>query len=188
MISTENGGAAASSERLFAMLYSQLRQMAQSALKRNGPQLALSPTTLLHEVYIDVSARDSLLFPDRARFMAYASRAMRGLIVDYVREGKAQKRGAAFEITALHSEHEHVDPEGDHATLARISDALDELSSLDPTLTEMIDLKFFCGYSFSEIANMRSISERTVQREWQKARLLLYRLMQQQPLQSGPAE
>lgn len=186
MMSTEDDCASASSERLFAMLYSQLRQMAQSALKRNGPQLTLSPTTLLHEVYLDVSARDSLLFPDRARFMAYASRAMRGLIVDYVREGKAQKRGSAFEITALGPEHERVDPEGDHANLARISDALDELSSLEPALTELVDLKFFCGYSFSEIASMRCISERTVQREWQKARLLLYRFMQQR--QSGASE
>jgi DNA-directed RNA polymerase specialized sigma24 family protein len=87
--------------QLFAMLYSQLRQMAQSALRRSGPRLTLSPTTLLHDAYIDISARDPLLFPDRARFMAYASRAMRGLIVDYIREARAQKRGAAFEITSL---------------------------------------------------------------------------------------
>lgn len=165
--------------QLFAMLYSQLRQMAQSALRRSGPRLTLSPTTLLHDAYIDISARDPLLFPDRARFMAYASRAMRGLIVDYIREARAQKRGAAFEITSLPTEVEHADLDGDRVTLSRLSDALDELSNLEPALAELVDLKFFCGFSFVEIADMRATSERTVQRDWQKARLLLYRFMQQ---------
>jgi RNA polymerase sigma factor (TIGR02999 family) len=174
----EANGSEASGTQMFSVLYAQLRQMAQSALRRSGSRLALSPTTLLHEAYIDISARDPLLFPDRARFMAYASRAMRGLIVDYMREASAQKRGSEFDITSLPTELEHVDLDGDHTTLARMSDALDELSGLDPALAELVDLKFFCGFSFGEIAGMRQISERTVQRDWQKARLLLYRFMQ----------
>lgn len=165
--------------QLFAMLYSQLRQMAQSALRRSGPRLTLSPTTLLHDAYIDISAREPLLFPDRARFMAYASRAMRGLIVDYIREARAQKRGAAFEITSLPTEVESADLDGDQVTLSRLSDALDELSNLEPALAELVDLKFFCGFSLVDIADMRATSERTAQRDWQKARLLLYRFMQQ---------
>jgi RNA polymerase sigma factor (TIGR02999 family) len=177
-VPTEAGGDAAESAHLFATLYSQLRQMAQSALRRSGPRLTLSPTTLLHEAYVDISARDSLLFPDRAHFMAYASRAMRGLIVDYIREGKAQKRGSAFELTSLPAEFEHAEADADRATLTRISDALDELSGLDPALAELVDLKFFCGFSLGEIATMRCLSERTVQRDWEKARLLLYRSMQ----------
>lgn len=175
---TEVGSAEASGTHLFSMLYSQLRQMAQSALRRSGPQLSLSPTTLLHEAYINISARDSLLFPDRARFMAYASRAMRGLIVDYAREGMAQKRGAAFEFTTLSPELEQASVAGDHATLTRISDAIDALSALDAALAELVDLKFFCGFSFGEIAAMRCVSERTAQRDWEKARLLLYRFIQ----------
>jgi RNA polymerase sigma factor (TIGR02999 family) len=165
--------------QLFAMLYSQLREMAQSALRRSGPRLTLSPTTLLHDAYIDLSSRDPLLFPDRARFMAYASRAMRGLIVDYIRDARAQKRGSAFEITSLPTEVEPADLDGDQVTLGRLSDAMDELSSLEPALAELVDLKFFCGFSLVEIADMRDTSERTVQRDWQKARLLLYRFMQQ---------
>ena len=172
------GSAESAGTDLFAVLYTQLRQMAQSALRRSGAPLTLSPTTLLHEAYIDISARDSLCFPDRARFMAYASRAMRGLIVDYVREGRAQKRGAAFEITTLPTELEQADPEDGRLDLARISDALDELSHMDTALAELVDLKFFCGFSLGEIAAMRCVSERTVQRDWEKARLLLYRSMQ----------
>ena len=156
----------------FASLYDQLRQIAQSALRRNGAHLGLSPTTLLHEVYLDISRRQSLQFPDRAHFMAYASRAMRGLIIDYARERRAQKRGGGFDITALPT----VVPDlaADAAELQPLSDALDELATLDPALAELVDLKFFCGFSFSEIAAMRSTSERTVRRDWSKARLYLH--------------
>jgi RNA polymerase sigma factor (TIGR02999 family) len=155
----------------FASLYDQLRQIAHSALRRNGAHLGLSPTTLLHEVYLDISRRQSLQFPDKAHFMAYASRAMRGLIIDYARERRAQKRGGGFDITALPT----VVPDlADAAELQPLSDALDELATIDSALAELVDLKFFCGFSFSEIAAMRSTSERTVRRDWSKARLYLH--------------
>ncbi len=159
----------------FASLYDQLRQIAQSALRRNGAHLGLSPTTLLHEVYLDISRRQSLQFPDRAHFMAYASRAMRGLIIDYARERRAQKRGGGFDITALPTA--VPDQAADAAELQPLSDALDELATIDPELAELVDLKFFCGFSFSEIAAMRSTSERTVRRDWSKARLYLHEVL-----------
>jgi RNA polymerase sigma factor (TIGR02999 family) len=159
------------SEDLFTTLYAQLRQIAQSALRRAGPQLAVSPTTLLHEAYLKISARDAVAFPDRVRFMAYASRAMRRLVIDFVRERRALKRGAAFEITAMPTE--SGEPRVDGAELERISDGLDELAGLDASLAELVDLKFFCGFSFAEIAALRGVSERTVQHDWNKARLFL---------------
>src|SRR5262245_57563621 len=134
---------------LFTALYAQLRQIAQSALRRSGPQLTVSPTTLLHEAYLRISCRDALQFPDRARFMAYASRAMRRLVIDFVRERHALKRGAAFEITSMPTE--GADCSVDELELKRISDALDELATVDATLAELVDLKFFCGFSFAEI-------------------------------------
>jgi len=160
----------------FAALYDQLREIAQSALRRNGAHLGLSPTTLLHEAYLDISRRQSLQFPDRAHFMAYASRAMRGLIIDYARERRAQKRGGGFDITALPT----VVPDmaADAAELQPLSAALDQLASIDPALAELVDLKFFCGFSFTEIAAMRSTSERTVRRDWSKARLYLHEVLQ----------
>lgn len=162
----------------FASLYAQLRQIAQSALRRSGPQLTLSPTTLLHEVYLDISKRDALQFPDRAHFMAYASRAMRGLIIDYARERRAQKRGGGFNITALPT----VVPDvaADATDLQPLSDALDELATVDATLAELVDLKFFCGFSFAEIAAMRATSERTVRRDWSKARLYLHEVLKEE--------
>ena len=97
--------------------------------------------------------------------------------IDFVRERQALKRGSAFEITSMPTEG------GDHAVgeleLKRISDALDELASVDGALAELVDLKFFCGFSFAEIGAMRSVSERTVLRDWNKARLYLHDVLRE---------
>jgi RNA polymerase sigma factor (TIGR02999 family) len=157
---------------LFTTLYAQLRRIAQGALRRSGPHLTVSPTTLLHEAYLKLSNRDGAQFPDRARFMAYAARTMRRLVIDFVRERRALKRGAAFEITSLPTD--SGEWAADEMELTRIGDALDELAALDAALAELVDLRFFCGFSFAEIAAMRAVSERTVQRDWNKARLYLH--------------
>ena len=134
--------------------------------------MSLSPTTLLHETYLSLSSGRPAAFPDRARFLAYASRAMRGLLVDYLRRGQAQKRGGLFEITSLPTEL----PEA--AVLEEvegIGEALDRLGDLEPRLAQIVDLKFFCGFSFDEIAGLLGLSARTAQRDWDKARILLQR-------------
>jgi len=114
--------------------------------------------------------------------MAYAARAMRGLIIDYVRSRQAQKRGSAFEFTSLDT-NIAADAAPDDHELSRVSDALDELATVDPELAQLVDLKFFCGFSITEIAEIRGVSERTVQRDWEKARLYLHRALQSdQPL------
>lgn len=164
---------------MFASLYSELRQLAQSALRRSGPQLTISPTTLLHEAYLNIANREDLQFPDRFHFMAYASRAMRGLIIDYARERRAQKRGAGFEILSLPTElPQSIAQENE---LGPLSDALDELAVLEPWLAQLVDLKFFCGFSFEEIAAMRCLSERTVRRDWNKVRLYLHEVLRGAP-------
>jgi RNA polymerase sigma factor (TIGR02999 family) len=166
-------GDTAAAEALFAALYSELHRLAKRELIRHGSQLSISATTLLHEAYLDMAARDGPSFPDRARFMGYAARVMRGLIIDHARERHAQKRGGRFEITSL--DVEAVENPVDPRELVRISDTLDELGKVEPALAEIVDLKFFCGFSFAEIAAMRDVSERTVQRNWEKARIYLHR-------------
>jgi RNA polymerase sigma factor (TIGR02999 family) len=166
-------GDAAASEALFAALYTELHRMARRELAGRQGYVTLGVTTLLHEAYIKMSDRDGIAFPDRARFMAYAARVMRGLVIDHVRRRRARKRGGMFEITAL--ETTVADRVANDQQLQRISDALDELAKVEPTLAEVVDLKFFCGFSFAEIAAMRSVSERTIQRHWEKARLYLHR-------------
>jgi RNA polymerase sigma factor (TIGR02999 family) len=162
---------------LFTDLYGQLRHIAQSALRRSGPYLTVSPTTLLHEAYLKISARDEVSFPNRAHFMAYASRAMRRLVIDFVRERHALKRGAGFEITSTPLESAEIP--GESLDLQRISDALDELSTLSTPLAELVDLHFFCGFSFAEIAALMDLSERTVMRDWNKARMLLHDVLRE---------
>jgi len=162
---------------LFAALYAQLRQIAQSALRRSGPQLTVSPTTLLHEAYLKLSGREAAQFPDRVHFMAYASRTMRTLVIDFVRERRALKRGAAFEITSLPADAPECAT--DDLTLVRIGEAIDELAKVDAALAELVDLKFFCGFSFAEIAAMRGVCERTVQRDWTKARVYLHDVLRE---------
>jgi len=160
-------------EPLFAALYGELHRLARRELARRGSHMTLGATTLLHEAYLDMSARAGVAFPDRARFMAYAARAMRGLIIDYARRRYAHKRGGMFELTSLRTT--IADKLTDANELQQISDALDELAAIDSALAEVVDLKFFCGFSFAEIGAMRGVSERTVQRHWEKARLYLHR-------------
>jgi RNA polymerase sigma factor (TIGR02999 family) len=169
-------GEKASAESLFGILYAELHRLARRELARRGGYVSVSPTTLIHEAYLNMAGPQGPLFPDRGRFMAYAGRVMRGLIVDHARNGQAQKRGGGFEITQLGNE--VSDEAVDSTQLARISEALDELAKIEPSLVEVVDLKFFCGFSFGEIAALQNVSERTVQRKWNKARIFLYSSMQ----------
>lgn len=170
-------GDAAAREQLFQRLYAELHRLARSELWRSGAGVSMGATTLLHEAFINMSERNAIALPDRARFMAYAARAMRGLIIDHARSRHAQKRGGQFVITTLDTN--ICDETADEIDLPQIGDALDELAKLEPDLAQVVDLKFFCGFSFAEIAAMRGVSERTVQRDWEKARIYLHRSLRE---------
>ena len=172
LIDAAERGDSSSADALFSALYSELHRLAKRQLARQGFPLSLGATTLLHQAYIEIAGKDRVSFPDCARFMGYAARVMRGLIIDYARSRSAQKRGGQFEITSVGTE---VMNAADDRELSRISQALDELAKADPSLAEIVDLKFFCGFTFREIAAMKGISERTAQREWEKARIYLHR-------------
>jgi RNA polymerase sigma factor (TIGR02999 family) len=179
MAGAEQGDHAAT-DALFSALYAELHRLARSQLARKGPPVTLGVTTLLHEAYLDISKRDAAIFPDRARFMGYAARVMRGIIIDYARNRQALKRGGAFEITSLPDDVAAAPADRDE--LERIAAALDELAAVEPALAQVVDLKFFCGFSFAEIAAMRGVAERTVQRHWDKARIFLHRSVRAESL------
>ncbi|HTR25176.1 MAG TPA: ECF-type sigma factor [Terriglobales bacterium] len=172
LISAAERGDRAAAEALFCTLYEELHRLAKRELGRQAAPVTLGATTLLHEAYLEISAKNGATFPDRARFMGYAARVMRGLVIDYSRSRRAQKRGGKFEITSLEVETQNAPNDGE---LRQISDALDELAKAESSLAEVVDLKFFCGFTFAEIAAMKNISERTVQRRWEKARIYLHR-------------
>jgi RNA polymerase sigma factor (TIGR02999 family) len=163
-------------EKLFTALYGKLRQMAQRELRFHA-SATLSPTTLLHETFLNLSQRESAASFERARFLVYAGRAMRGLVIDYLRSRQAQKRGSEFEITALSTNLGGAEDPDANRDVEQLNEALAALERIDARLAECVDLKFFCGFSFVEIARIRNVSERTVQRDWNKARVLLNRLM-----------
>jgi RNA polymerase sigma factor (TIGR02999 family) len=176
---SEAGNPAAKNE-LFAALYRELHRLAQHHLASAGGPLTLSATTLLHEAYLDITRRERLAFPERNSFLAYASRAMRGLMIDYIRTRRAQKRGGDLTLLSLEDEPPDI-AAADVGMLGQLNIALEELETIDPALAQLVDLKFFCGFTFDELAAMRGVSERTVRRDWQKARLLLHRTLGSSP-------
>ena len=177
LVSSAEKGDAQSHRQLFTLLYQELRRIAERELRRVGGGSPLSPTTVLHEAYIAVAGQESVAFADRAHFMAYAARAMRGLIIDNMRSRSSLKRGGGFRITSIPTDFAGSSP--DAAELEQISQALDRLSELDKRLAQVVDLRFFCGFSFAEIAALHAVSERTVQRDWDKARILLHRFLRE---------
>jgi RNA polymerase sigma factor (TIGR02999 family) len=147
--------------------------MARRQLARAHRGVTLGATSLLHEAYMEMAQREAAVFPDRGRFFAYASKVMRGIIIDYARSRKAQKRGGGFAITELAGD--VPDGAADASELEEISEAVDRLGKADAPLAQLVDLKFFCGFTFAEIAALRGVTERTVQRHWEKARIYLHR-------------
>ena len=157
---------------LFSTLYSELHRLARRQLAGQFIPARLGATTLLHEAYLNMAKGADHSFPDRARFMAYAARVMRGLIIDHARARNSAKKGGRYHITAVTLD--NLESPVDARELALINDALEELTTVEPELATLVDLKFFCGFSFAEIGEMQMISERTVQRKWEKARIYLH--------------
>jgi RNA polymerase sigma factor (TIGR02999 family) len=178
LIRCAESGDDAGRDQLFASLYHELHSIARRELLRAGSSLMLGATTLLHEAYLNLGERRGLTFPDHARFLTYASRAMRGLILNHARSRRTLKRGGAFVISQLPEEVPDVPDEATNSEgLRRLGAAMEELSALEPRLAQVVDLKYFGGFSFSDIAAMSGLCERTVQRDWRKARLFLHRAL-----------
>jgi len=176
----EEPGDRSAAGALFATLHTELRRLSKRELARRGEELSPGATTLLHQAYLEIAANDQAVFPNRGRFMAYASRVMRGLIIDHARHRSALKGGGEFHITSqirskITSAESVLEHPVDDRELVLIGDALEELAKSEPFLVEVVDLNFFCGFTFAEIAAMKNLSERTVQRQWVKARIYLYR-------------
>lgn len=168
MPGTEPHGA----DRLFATLYAELCRLGRREVRRHGARPMVGTGTLVHEVWLSLNRRPGLRFDERGQFLAYAARAMRGLVIDRLRAHGAAKRGGGLEITSLDTATAEQALPG--MNLQALSDALDELAQVEPGLADVVDLKFFCGFTFGEISRMHGVSERTVQRQWDKARLLLH--------------
>lgn len=176
-----------SAERLFVTLYAELHRLARWHVTRRSRDLSLSATALLHEAYLDMASRDHQ-FLDHGRFLAYASCVMRTRIVDHFRRVRARKRGSAVAMSPLSDDLVQRATPGE-TERARVAQALEGLASAEPLLADIVELHFYGGFTYAEIAAMRGLSLRTVQRLWGRARLFLRDSIgaASAPDRSGPA-
>jgi RNA polymerase sigma factor (TIGR02999 family) len=157
----------------FELLYHELQRRARGELFRHQA-ITLGPTTLLHEVWMRLDDKP-LSFATQGELVSYASRTMRGIVIDHIRARMADKRGGGAEQLPYETLADlRALPDRE---VIGLNDALDALAAADPRLAELVELKFFAGLNFAEIAALREISERTVQRDWEKARLFLFQAM-----------
>jgi RNA polymerase sigma factor (TIGR02999 family) len=163
-------------DRLFELVYARLQRLAHGRLARGG-SVTLDTTGLVHEAYLKFVDHDKAEMRDRQHFFAVAASAMRQIVIDHVRSRRAAKRGGGAEHAELHeSRIGSGDPPVD---LLELNDALDALAELDARLAQVVELKFFTGLSFAEIAAALDVTERTIQRDWRKARAFLQDAMGQ---------
>jgi RNA polymerase sigma factor (TIGR02999 family) len=136
----------------------------------------LDTTCLVHEAYLRFVSAGELHAEDRRAFFAYASQVMRSVIVNCARERIAQKRGGDWQPLTL-STQLAVDVPDDQETILKVHEALQTLERADPRLAQVAQMRYFSGYSEQEIAEALDVTERTVRRDWEKARLILAELL-----------
>jgi RNA polymerase sigma factor (TIGR02999 family) len=172
LIERARGGERDALDRLFELLYPELRRLARSRLARHQRSDDLGTTALVNECYLKFTRAGRLRAEDRGHFFAYCAATMRSIIVDTARAALAERRGGDLEIVPLDT------GMGDGAlgadeTIVQVHEALDTLAAVDARLVEVVEMRWFAGMSEQEIADVLGVTERTVRRHWHKARLLL---------------
>jgi len=162
-------------DALFEASYHELHRLARARLRDGGRDAVLDTTCLVHEAYLRFVSAGELRAEDRRAFFAYASQVMRSVIVNNVRERIALKRGGDWRPLTLSTQ--LTVGAGDEQTILKVHEALDALEQVDPRLAQVAQMRYFGGYSEQEIAESLEITERTVRRDWEKARLLLEELL-----------
>lgn len=166
-------GNRAAYDQLFSLVYDELRPIARRQLRREQPGHTLRTTALVHEAYVKLAGGPVDELQDRARFFGIAARAMRQVLVDYARQRNAAKRGAGAHKTSLTGK-----PIGFKVAMEEVlalDTALDRLAEFDPRLRDVVECRYFGGLSATETAEVLRVGERTVERDWVKARAWLYK-------------
>ena len=159
-------------DSLFELLYTDIHRMARARLAENGPITLLDSTSLAHEAYLRLQGAGRIDLDSRGRFMAYVSQVLRSVIVDFARRRCAERRGGGLQRLTLNTE--VAGSIGSHdEDIIRINDSLDELDKADPRLRQVVEMRYFAGLSEQQIADALDLSERTVRRDWERARRLL---------------
>jgi len=162
-------------EAAFTEWYPELKRIAHLRLMQAGLRGSVQTTSLVHDSYLKLAGGPGVHIGSRQQFLSYAARTLRSLIIDFVREQRAQRRGGDMQLLTLDTA--VADGVGADLDIERVNASLDELAALDPALSRLVELRFFGGMTAIEIGEMLGLSERTVQREWRKARALLMTLL-----------
>jgi RNA polymerase sigma factor (TIGR02999 family) len=163
-------------DALFSAAYDELRKLARSRLRDGGRNTMLDTTALVHESYLRFINGGQLRSDDRRAFFAYASKVMRSVIIDAVRERQAERRGGDLQRLTLNTQIADSLPAGEDELL-KVNEALEMLAESEPRLAKVVEMRFFGGYTEAEIGEALELTERTVRRDWDKARLLLGALL-----------
>ncbi|MEJ5999784.1 ECF-type sigma factor [Paucibacter soli] len=177
LLRAAQSGDARAADQAIALLYADLQRLAHSRLRQSGQLTLLDATGLVHESWLRLHSQQQqqgggLEFPDRLHFLAYASKVMHSVVVDLVRARETERRGGGAQHVTLNTAVAELPPQRDDEIL-RVHEALDELARLEPRLAQVVEMRYFGGLLEAEIAAALGITERTVQRDWQKARLFL---------------
>jgi RNA polymerase sigma factor (TIGR02999 family) len=164
-------------ERLMPFVYDELRRQARLLLSRERGTHTLQPTALVHEAYLRLVDQTRVNWQNRAHFYGIAASMMRRVLIDHARAHVTEKRGGV----SIHLSIDDVDVpiEQRAASIIALDEALDKLAKLDERKCKVVEMRFFAGMDDEEIAKVLGVTTRTVQRDWQKARLLLYHELSQ---------
>lgn len=166
------GADRAAIDELVGLVYPDLHRMARARLAANDTITLLDTTSMVHEVYLRLHQAARIEADCRGQFFAYASQVMRSVIVDFARKRQADRRGGGASNVTLATEVLGGGASTDD-DIDRIDDALRELEGIDPRLKEVVEMRFFGGFTEPEIAEALGVTERTVRRDWERARMLL---------------
>lgn len=172
LIHAASEGDERAADELYERLYADLRRLARARLRSGGRDALLDTSVVVHEAYVRLVRAGSVQATDRGQFLAYAARAMRSVVVDFVRERNADRRGGGAALESLPDGIAVV--RGDSDEVLRVHEALTRLTDLDPGLGRLVEMRYFAGFDVGEIAEVLDVSERTVERQWQKARAFLF--------------
>jgi RNA polymerase sigma factor (TIGR02999 family) len=172
LIQQVGSGNLAARDELFSTAYSELRKLARSRLRDGGRNTFLETTALVHESYLRFVRSGELRIEDRRAFFGYASKVMRSVVIDSVRERQAERRGGDLTELTLNTQIAADLPSGE-AEILHVHEALLALEEVEPRLAQVVEMRYFGGYSEIEIAEALGLTERTVRRDWDKARMLL---------------
>ena len=178
-------GDADAADRLFTTMYHELRRLARARLRAGGRNTLLDTSSLVHESYLRFAAAKRLQLQDRVHFMRWAGRVMRSVIVDLARRRLADRRGGGLAPLALTTSIGSQLPKAESETV-RVHEALNELAVHDPRMATIVEMRYFGGMTETEIAEAVGVHERTVRRDWEKARLFLREVLDPQPARGVP--